>query len=294
MLKKIVFLIVAAAIATTTMLQGADASANLSSGEFDSSQVRRVQRNPIMERIERQARTPRVTTENRLKIETTHDDQNAASPSTGNSLCTDALEVIGNSAFYIARNRLLVMMTELAINNMTPNAPNAALLAHGFILVSDVIYNQGIRGNIRQTLADLYNHKNISASLINIAKNASIACLKGFVSLKFYEIDNTAVYQIAYATREASRGWGGIAAIGGGEIARHSVTIGRSLWDSSKDYVYKGAATLLAGSFAAITEVYAKPKEHWSMVTRAFSNTVQTVQSTASAFTQKVKSWIFG
>lgn len=294
MLKKIVFLIVAAAIATTTMLQGADASANLSSGEFDSSQVRRIQRNPIMERIERQARTPRVTTENRLRIEATHDDQNASSHSTGNSFYTDALEMLGNSAFYIARNRLLVMMTELAINNMAPNAPNAALLAHGFILVSDVMYNQGIRGNIGQTLVDLYNQRNIPASLINIAKNVSVACLKGFVSLQLYEIDNTAVYQLAYATREGSRGLGGILSVVGGEVSRHSVTIGRSLWDSSKDYVYKGAATLLAGSFAAITEVYAKPKEHWSMVTRAFSSTVQAAQSTASSVKQKVKSWIFG
>lgn len=294
MLKKIVLFIVVAAIATTTLLEGVDASRRLGADEFDPRQVQRVSSNPIMERIEREARTPRVGFETRKQITNNlDDDQNTASTS-GNSFLTDVLDVVGNSAFYIARNRLLVMMTEIALNNMTSNAPNAALLAHGFVFMSDVIYNQGIRGNLANTFIDLYHQRNLTPSLINIAKNAGITCLKAFTAWQLYEIDTTAVYQLAHTSRELSRAIGETSAIAGGELARHNLAIGKYMWESSKDYIYKGALTVLTGACASIAEVYAKPKEHWSMATHAFTNTAKRIKSTASSVAQGIKSWIFG
>ncbi|MGN6670015.1 MAG: hypothetical protein ACTHJ4_00550 [Candidatus Nucleicultricaceae bacterium] len=296
MFKKIVLLIVVAAIATTTLLQGADASSSRKLGidEFDSSQVQLISRNLLMERIERQARTPRVGFETKKQITNNAGEDENTTFTSGNSFFRDVLDVVGNSAFYIARNRLLVMMTEVAINNMTSNAPNAALLAHGFVLMSDVIYNQGIKGNLGQTIIDLYHQRNLTASTVNIMKNVGITCLKAFTAWQLYEMDTTAVYQIAGSIREANRAFDGRWGFLGGEFARHNIVLGKKLWESSKDYIYKGAITVLTGACGTIAEIYAKPKEHWSMATHAFKNAAERVKSTASSVAHGIKSWIFG
>lgn len=303
MFKKLILFIAVAALATAALLEGAHAS--YYEGEYDSRAVQRLHTPSWQERMEQQVRTQRIRYEEKKHITYSHDDH-PQEGYTSSPVLRTVLGSIGDGAYYIIRNRIAVMIVDYGLNALGHNAPNTALMAHGMIFLADVLYNQGMQGNIKKFFTDFFNSESkvdyLKATYFNtgsILYNSSAVVFKALALWQLHEMDSKSISQLSAASREVSRQIGQSSSllgslmdsVLGGELARHSSELGNYFWNTSKGYVYKGITFAATAAISSLTDICTKPKENWSLLTKSVTNVANRAISSFQSLTSGIRNY---
>lgn len=282
--KKLVLFFIALAMATTSLLSSADASRT---GAFhrDAEETQTQRYNPVSDfeaRFNAEVSRGRITHQQKPRIEFAQDKDMLR------RIIHGGIDLVGDSAFYIARNRAIVYGTELFLNYAGMNPATTALAAHGVTLLADVLWQQGFRGGARSFMSNLYENK--GAILI-----------KALAAWQLYEHDVLAVYQLASASRTVSVQVGETFSALGGEMARNNMFIGQYAWDKIKNNLSGPISAAIAGTTKAARYAYEHPEESRTAlvtgatkVSDAFGSLYNATASGVSTVFNKVKNWFSG
>jgi hypothetical protein len=283
MTKKLVLFFIAVAMATTSLLSSVDASRTRPYIR-DTEEAQPQRYTPVSDfeaRFNAEVSRGRITHQARKLLgydDTTH--------SGSNGIISSALDFTGDLAFYVARNRAIVYGSEVLLGYFTGmNPATAALAAHGMTLMADVLWQQGFRGGAKSFVNNLYENK-------------GMILIKALTAWQIYEHDSLAVYQIASASRVASRYVGETLSVAGGEMARHNMFLGQYFWDKLKSNLSGPVSAAIVGTTKAVRYAYEHPEESKTAlvtgatkISGAFGSLYNATTQGVGTMFNKVKNW---